>query len=85
MEASDPRLTTMTPPNHFNCRSVLTPIVEGQDYKTDWGNKGFKTVRARDVYNTPAQGFGGTGGVQLPKSIREIEGLKQVGRQPIPR
>ena len=62
---NDPAFGTMNPPNHFNCRSLLIPIMvaEGSDpnspyynYKTDeetWG------TGVSHNYRLPAEGFGG--------------------------
>ena len=30
-----PELDRLTPPNHFNCRSVLVPVVVGDSYDED--------------------------------------------------
>ena len=30
--ASDPYIDLITPPNHYNCRALLIPIVEGEDF-----------------------------------------------------
>jgi len=46
--ASDAIWDTITPPNHFNCRSILIPIFQGESY--DVSDK----IKAE-----PAKGFGG--------------------------
>jgi SPP1 gp7 family putative phage head morphogenesis protein len=33
--ADDPNVDTLRPPRHFNCRSVLVPIVIGDEYNAD--------------------------------------------------
>ncbi len=65
---SDPQFESINPPNHFNCRSLLSPILADEDelkgsffegYKTnkkdfpEWGTRVAKDER------TPAPGFGG--------------------------
>ena len=44
----DPIWATITPPNHFNCRSVLIPVIDGQSF----------TVSNR-LSVQPSSGFGG--------------------------
>ena len=65
---SDPQFESINPPNHFNCRSMLSPIMVDENevsgsffsgYKEnktdfpDWGTSVTKDNR------TPAKGFGG--------------------------
>lgn len=46
--ASDAIWDTITPPNHFNCRSILIPVFQGESYEVS------DKVKAE-----PAKGFGG--------------------------
>jgi SPP1 gp7 family putative phage head morphogenesis protein len=62
---NDPTFGTMQPPNHFNCRSLLIPIMTGEgnipespyyDYEKEldaWG------TGVNNKYRLPAEGFGG--------------------------
>jgi SPP1 gp7 family putative phage head morphogenesis protein len=65
IKASDPRIGTLTPPNHFNCRSTFSPVLVGENEDPDsfyhnyeetfeqWG-QGVQ----KDALN-PSKGFGG--------------------------
>ena len=49
IEADDPVLNSIVPPNHFNCRSIMYPIIAGQDYTAAWDysikpDKGFMSL-----------------------------------------
>jgi len=53
----DKRLDALNPPNHFNCRSVLSPVIEGQSK----GPKGYLTAaKFRRALAMIPPGFGGT-------------------------
>jgi SPP1 gp7 family putative phage head morphogenesis protein len=65
IQANDPQLSIINPPNHFNCRSILSPIFLGENQQVDnyyynweenfsaWGTG--VPVAAR----VPSKGFGG--------------------------
>ena len=74
IKANDPRVATVNPPNHFNCRSVLLPIMVGENeiqgsefyrYETQLTNTDSKNkVRPWGTgvpakESLPAKGFGG--------------------------
>jgi SPP1 gp7 family putative phage head morphogenesis protein len=46
--ASDAIWDTITPPNHFNCRSILIPVFQGESYEV-----------SDKIKEEPAKGFGG--------------------------
>lgn len=76
LKIGDPQLDIIYPPNHYNCRSLCVPMFYDDDYKADWGNKSMQTTQMQEAYSTPAQGFGGTGGVDIPASQKVLEGAK---------
>jgi len=51
----DARLDALNPPNHFNCRSVLSPVVEGQT-----GGRYINNAKFRKAKKMIPPGFGGT-------------------------
>ncbi|MGH8700302.1 MAG: minor capsid protein [Burkholderiales bacterium] len=53
----DSRLDALNPPNHFNCRSVLSPVVEGQRVPRSKYITGTKFRKAQRLI---PPGFGGT-------------------------
>lgn len=64
----DARFTSVTPPNHFNCRSTLMPIFIGEDeqrgnyfydWKSDVDSKYFGAGISDALAQSPASGFGG--------------------------
>jgi SPP1 gp7 family putative phage head morphogenesis protein len=67
IKKSDPELSTIVPPNHFNCRSLLTSVLIGQDEliedSPEWGeNKnidGEEFDMNKKSVRKPADGFGG--------------------------
>lgn len=82
MKIDDPRLATIVPPNHFNCRSTLIPItIYDTNVKYDWGKKPMLTTDAQEAYGTPAKGFGGSGGVNLSASKLKAEEKLRAGEQ----
>jgi SPP1 gp7 family putative phage head morphogenesis protein len=67
IKAGDPRVAQINPPNHFNCRSILVPIMitENEDpdsfyYKYKEEAEQFGTGVSSKAVN-PDVGFGGTG------------------------
>ena len=61
---TDPELASLTPPNHFNCRSSIVPLVVGvishpPDFKVD-----------PKVYITPAQ-------IEMARSLADAKFLEQ--------
>lgn len=62
---NDPQLGTMSPPNHFNCRSLLIPVMVGEsDIKSspyyDYENKEATWgTNVNPKFRLPAAGFGG--------------------------
>lgn len=46
--ADSPELDRVTPPNHFNCRSIMVEIVKGDDFETTPSR-----TRARDIARIP--------------------------------
>jgi len=74
--ADDPRLVNITPPAHFNCRSILVPITRDEEaLSPNWGLKPMVTRDAQEAYTTPAEGFGGTGTVAISKAESTINEL----------
>lgn len=62
--ASDPQLSVITPPNHFNCRSTLVPILVGDNEDPDsffYGySEAYEDFGANVTKTKPADGFGGS-------------------------
>ena len=78
----DPRIDQMTPPNHYNCRSFWSPILDS-NAKITFGKKEFSTKEAREAYGSPAQDFGGVGRVSIGKGVSKAEDkLKKREDQP---
>lgn len=67
IKASDPRVAQINPPNHFNCRSILVPIMSGDNDDPDSYYDGYKENTkpfGTDVPKNATQpeiGFGGSG------------------------
>jgi SPP1 gp7 family putative phage head morphogenesis protein len=67
IKAGDTRVAAINPPNHFNCRSILSPIFRGENDNPDSFYEGYK--EKTDPFGTevpkdaqqPEIGFGGTG------------------------
>lgn len=65
IKAGDPQLAFLTPPNHFNCRSTLIPILVGEKEEDGGFFSGYDTrfkPWGADVPKdavSPAKGFGG--------------------------
>lgn len=59
IDANDPRLPSITPPCHWQCRSLLVPITRYDEYKADYGTKAGLTAKEAVEYAQPAPGFGG--------------------------
>jgi SPP1 gp7 family putative phage head morphogenesis protein len=67
IKASDPRVAQINPPNHFNCRSTLVPILLGDNEESGSFFKGYK--EDTEPFGTgvpknatqPEIGFGGSG------------------------
>lgn len=65
IQANDPQLSTINPPNHYNCRSILSPVFLGENQQADsyyyeWEDSFSKWGTGVPVdARTPAKGFGG--------------------------
>jgi SPP1 gp7 family putative phage head morphogenesis protein len=65
IKADDPGLGIITPPNHYNCRSILTAILVGENNDKD--SPYYNYTEKSDIWGTdvpaterlPAKGFGG--------------------------
>jgi len=62
----DPRLDAIVPPNHFNCRSILDPIIYDEEYDPD---QLLSTAQYKKAVSMIASGFGGSKAVNL--SVKE--------------
>ena len=63
IKQSDPEFGSINPPNHFNCRSILIPIMIGdadnpQSYYYNYEDE-FKPFGTDVSVTKPADGFGG--------------------------
>jgi len=67
IKANDPRLPNLTPPAHYNCRSLLVPITADEEYTAKWSNSYTKEVINKNTgekqkvtidIQQPAKGFG---------------------------
>jgi intein/homing endonuclease len=62
---NDPTFGLMQPPNHFNCRSLLIPIMTGEGQIPESPYYGYETeldkwgTGVAPTYRLPAEGFGG--------------------------
>jgi SPP1 gp7 family putative phage head morphogenesis protein len=77
IKKGDPELGNIVPPNHFNCRSILTAVLVGQDDIIDGNPEWGENVNANgETFNTndpkvrkPAPGFGGNIVKRKPKAV----------------
>jgi len=67
----DPRIQSLQPPNHFNCRSLFAPVFRQDNEEANWGEKAQDKPEKQEAYNSPAEGFGGQGRVSIPRSMEE--------------
>lgn len=61
IRADDPELGRVTPPNHFNCRSILIPIFAGDNDLDGGSYEGWEKNADEDQWernSQPAEGFG---------------------------
>lgn len=79
--ADDPQLINISPPAHFNCRSILVPITQDDGkIEPDWGKKPMTSAEYQEAYGSPAEGFGGKGRVNVSKS--RTNGIEARGDEP---
>lgn len=76
IEIDDPRINQIYPPNHFRCRSIFVSIFRGEEYASNWGLKSQDKPEKQEAYSSPAEGFGGTGRVTIPKSMQEVRNVE---------
>lgn len=59
IKVDDPELGRITPPNHFNCRSILIPVFTGDNELADGPYEGWEDSKDTWERNSqPAEGFG---------------------------